>query len=593
MALNQTLSGFQTGLAPNVNLTGVPQLGTQQTQQPTISNILVGTAAPAATQRALTTDAIQRHVAAAAKAGPGTFWQVSKPTRTLKLTGALAYVNKNFPGREGVNRFVYWPDFRVAGTVSDIVSAFRQAGVQNVTVNGQSMPLTEQLIMQAALDPLNPNHRALIEQASEQTAGAPGKPKARHSLEEYILIGNALKAASKQATTAVTGGGAGARGGAGAGGRGGRSPQANQQRLVQAFNQLMTQALSLGPGQDVGRVFDVTRFDATKFTNARLVTPPKPKSTRTTAIRPVISINGRQIQVPVIAQPVGAANFAAFAQTIIAQSQYAQAAQAILQAFNQTLQQRSTAVGVQTQEIAAPAAGGIMNLLGQAQQGGFQLPPTGIQQQQLQQLPQVNQFPNQAGFQLPTANIGSGLPNVGQLNQGGFQLPSTNIGGGLPNIGGFQLPSTNIGSGLPSVGQLNQGANIMNQLGAASGSGSPLGARSPGFGATSPAPITGGIQLPSSGNTPSMNTQLPAFNLGGPSVSGPSGFSLPIVGGSNQNLPIIGGSGGFNLPMVGGQNFALPSSGGQNMFGGLPSVGGGSSAFPSVSLPSVNTGSPQ
>jgi hypothetical protein len=555
MALNQTYPGGQTGLAPNINLTGYNQAGTQQGQQPTISNILVATAAPTATQRALTSEAIRRHAETASRAGPGVFWQVSRPTRTLKLTGAIAYVGKNYPGREGYNRFVYWPDFRVAGTVNEIYSAFRQAGVQNVSISGRDIPLSEETILRASLDPLNPAQRTTIEQTSALATNTGGKPRARHTLAEYIMIGNALKAASKRSTTAVTGSTTGSAG-TGAG-RGGRSPQANQQRLIQDFSRVMDQAMS---GVEVPKVFDVTRFDANKFTSARQVTPPK--SGRATAIRPVISINGRQIAVPVIAQPAGAANFAAFVQTIIANSKYAGAAQAILQAFNQSLQQRSTAVGVQGQQGGfAPTQGGVMNLLGQASTGtvgGFQPQQTavgGFQPQQTvggfqpQQTVGGVQLP-QTGYQLPQTSAGFQLPQTG----GGFQLPQTG--------GGFQLPQTGGGFQLPQLGQPTN-PNILTQLGAASGGASPQG--SPG-GLGSPSPVNG--------------------------LGLPLGSQFPTVGGTNAlGSPRLGIAGGLNLPSI--ANTQLPSVGGQGTAFNLPTVSTTGGAFPTVSLPTGLQGSPQ
>lgn len=106
---------------------------------------------------------------------PDIYWQVMKPNRTLTLKAAPAFVARSFPGRHGNDAFVYWPDYRVAGIVSDIVQIFREAGMKTVHVgelhrktNGLlgSPPgdylLSEQLILDNSYNPLDPTHRPLF-----------------------------------------------------------------------------------------------------------------------------------------------------------------------------------------------------------------------------------------------------------------------------------------------------------------------------------------------------------------------------------------------------------------------------------------------
>ena len=69
----------------------------------------------------------------------GTYWKAIQPNSNFKATGAGLY-RRHHPN------VVYWHDFRVVGTPSEIVQTFQQAGVPNVLVNGQLVPLTEQLI---------------------------------------------------------------------------------------------------------------------------------------------------------------------------------------------------------------------------------------------------------------------------------------------------------------------------------------------------------------------------------------------------------------------------------------------------------------
>lgn len=117
---------------------------------------------------ALTADRIHQLGLQTAARGPGNYWLVTKPRLNLKLTGAEQYVKRNFPNAQGIDRFVYWPDSRVAGTIRDIVNTFRNAGITSVQVgglylmtNGQFgqppgyVPLSEQVVAANSFDPLN------------------------------------------------------------------------------------------------------------------------------------------------------------------------------------------------------------------------------------------------------------------------------------------------------------------------------------------------------------------------------------------------------------------------------------------------------
>lgn len=415
----------------NVNMNAAPQ-------QSTISNITVGTSVPTSAPKTLTNEAINRRLAASVKVGPTTYWQVAKPTRTLMLTGSVAYVNKNHSTRPMGDHFVYWEPFRVAGTVSDIVGTFRAAGISTVNVGQGNQPLTEQLVAQTAIDPLNPEHRAAIDRMRTQaTSVAVGAKKntTLHTLEQYVIIGNALKSAGKNSTTSSTG----TKSSGSATGKGGNSPQAKQQKLVNLFNQAMATALSLPVGVNSEKVFEVTQFDSAKFSKAPLRAPPK--SSKATSIQPVVNVQGRQVMVPIIAQATGANNFRAFVNSVVGVSQYANFAQVIQQSFDQEVQRRSTAVGVQGQGFLAPQQTGVMSMM---QQPAFtSLPQTGFQP---------------AGVQLPPLNmmgqIGEARPGSPTSSYGLTSPAPISLGGGSPR-GGVALPRVNMGlptvSGLPSA----------------------------------------------------------------------------------------------------------------------------------------------
>lgn len=382
----------------------LPGVG-QAVAAPTISRVTVGTVGPQAQTKTLTREAIERHIASAQKAGPLEYWQVAKPTRRLKLTNAVNYVNQHpeYANAPADNHFVYWEQYRVVGTVNDIANAFRQAGV----------PIDANTVRAQALDPLNPQHRAAIEAA---TASAPAaeKPKAKHSLEEYVKIGKAIKESGKQPSgvTAV-------RGTVGA--RGGRSPEANLARLQAEFTQMMGEVLS---GREPARVFDVSKFDVTKRSGARKA--PAPKSPRATAIRPVINVNGRPVAVPIIAQPAGAENFRNFVMTVVPGTPYAQYADEILVGFSA----RPAYV-----EPLAPT----ISVLPATATFPTVVQPSMTAMQQLAGSPRSVSPPGSPRVGgTPTA-----LPMVGGLPTVGGGLPMVS---GLPTVGrpattGFQLPT--------------------------------------------------------------------------------------------------------------------------------------------------------
>ena len=414
-------------------------------QQSTISNITVGTSASTSAPKTLTSEAVGRQLAAARKKSEATYWQVAKPTRTLQLTGAVAYVNKNHANRQMNDHFVYWPNFRVAGTVSDIVNTFRAANIVSVDLqDGRgNQPLTEQLVIANSYDPLNPEHRARIDQMQKQgpSAGTGAKKNSNlHTLEQYVIIGNALKEAGKNRTTSTTGG----KSSGAATGKGGNSPQAKQQSLVQKFNQIMATALSLPSGMNSEKVFEVTEFDVSKFSKAPTKAPPK--TSKATAIQPVLNVQGRQVLVPIIAQSSGANNFRAFVASVVGASpQFSQFAQPIQQAFDQEIQRRSVAIG--TQGFVAPQQGNVMSMIQQPafpQQSFATLPQAGFQQAAIQ-LPPLNMM----------GQIGGATSQTGSPTSYGLASPApVSLGGGSPRGLGVTLPRVNMNQ-LPGVSGFN------------------------------------------------------------------------------------------------------------------------------------------
>lgn len=124
----------------------------------------------------LTTEKIQRAIDATNRQGLGTYWDVNRPTSTLKLSGAARYVNsKRLNPIDRFDQFVYWPDYKVAGTIRDIVRRFREAGINQVNVgtlyalsNGRigcvarTASLTYKVVAACAFNPLDPTHNELL-----------------------------------------------------------------------------------------------------------------------------------------------------------------------------------------------------------------------------------------------------------------------------------------------------------------------------------------------------------------------------------------------------------------------------------------------
>jgi len=128
-------------------------------------------------------ETIEKSLQAAKRAGHNVYWQIDRPTRYLKLTRfeTPQYVQNNYPGREDNERFVYWPDYRVVGTVNNIVRKFKELGIRGVDVaelnqrtEGQRgyssgrYPLTSQLVYDNSIDPVDPNQLPLIDMMRAQ-----------------------------------------------------------------------------------------------------------------------------------------------------------------------------------------------------------------------------------------------------------------------------------------------------------------------------------------------------------------------------------------------------------------------------------------
>lgn len=135
----------------------------------------------------------------AAGSEPNIYWEVTNPNNMISLSDATNYVYSNHPN----DRFVYWPDYHVAGPVSDIVNIFRRLNFRQTTNDGvlfrlsigrlgkrpMTMDLTEENVYLNSFDPTIEEHRQLIERVTGIPQIIPIKPVENTSfLESYETL---------------------------------------------------------------------------------------------------------------------------------------------------------------------------------------------------------------------------------------------------------------------------------------------------------------------------------------------------------------------------------------------------------------------
>lgn len=128
-------------------------------------------------QEGLTDEQINERVNSIQQLPNLSYWLVDKPSRASKLSLAMVYVNRNHPNAQGYDRFVYWPDYKVAGTINNIYNKFKAAGIEEVQVGtlyemtkGQIgcyrriANLTLDVIASCSFDPLNQRDQFVYQQ---------------------------------------------------------------------------------------------------------------------------------------------------------------------------------------------------------------------------------------------------------------------------------------------------------------------------------------------------------------------------------------------------------------------------------------------
>ena len=377
-----------------------------------------------ANRKPLTAESITKKTGKAVEKGLLTYWRAGEPSKQSQLSTAVSTAKKDHQGRSANDRWVFFPDLRMVGAVSEILARLHEAQQSQVTVGqlhtitgGQlgnapgNYALSADVIRGNSLDPLNPQHAGIIEQFVAQVkAQSHGGKKEKAPKSHYDFAGktsllaqakDALKGSAAASTTAPKGAKAG-----------GRGADANKQARIVQFESAMD---TVAAGQLLQKVLDVGKFDAGKFTG---VHPKNPPGERATAFRPVVNVGGRALQLPIIAQSAGFQNMKNYINSVVASSKYAQYAPLMLQA----VESRSAGQTLAAAPVLAPLS--VVAAPTLAQPMTLSMPVLG----------------GQPLARSPVSAVSPG-PRAGQLSPRLGTLPQL---GALPTLGGMgtlQLPT--------------------------------------------------------------------------------------------------------------------------------------------------------
>lgn len=353
-----------------------------------------------ATRRVVNSELLQRRMKSAADKGDHVYITGEDLGSYRVLPGAVAYVQKKHPMGQGMSRFVYFPDYRLAGTVQEIVSILQKTGQNQINVGGLNRltggrfgspmgtaPLSPEIIFANSFDPLNADHAAFIISLKKIRGAGSASKKAAQPIAAWVEIATILSKmsgsekvkSSKAAKKASP-----------------KSVQSNLAQRVADFNAAMDAVLE-GRATQLLKVTDFNSESNTKVTKVDAPADPA----RSHSKRPEITVNGRVVQVPIVVKlPEGRDNFERYVRAVVAQSKYAQFAQAILDAVNQQKQIAPVAVPMSFMPLAAPMQAGSLSPRSQA---GLASPAPAVMFAQQPALPSLGQSMSLAPIQMGTA----------------------------------------------------------------------------------------------------------------------------------------------------------------------------------------------
>ena len=113
------------------------------------------------------------------------YWLINNPTEYVTFDLVNLGVDKEYLSAADYDRFVFWPDYNIAGRIRDIVYRLKEAGVYAATVGElhrltgkkagsptQFVSLTEEVILENSFDPLNPvNQRIMLNLNRRESQG--------------------------------------------------------------------------------------------------------------------------------------------------------------------------------------------------------------------------------------------------------------------------------------------------------------------------------------------------------------------------------------------------------------------------------------
>lgn len=92
------------------------------------------------------------------------------------MVDSIRMVYELYGNRTGYDQVVFWPDYKVYGSIRNIIDIFRNSGINRFQVgslyamtNGQIgcppqiLPLTEEVVTACSFNPLNPVHEQFLQ----------------------------------------------------------------------------------------------------------------------------------------------------------------------------------------------------------------------------------------------------------------------------------------------------------------------------------------------------------------------------------------------------------------------------------------------
>lgn len=237
------------------------------------------------TNKALTSEDITKlyEKARDSKRGEYMFWKVGSGANSLlTLTHAIKYVNtiyKKDPDAYKDDHWVYYPELRIAGKLSDIINALADAGYDEVEVGvfsewatqlglelGVSGTISIEELEDACIDPMKVEHDEFLQLFTTEHKPVVESKVDREFFDMMLKVGNALKSIkmNKEGRVKVESVNRPSKN---------KNVSANSKRIqVENVRELMD---AYNDEVEPDRWIDVSKFDPETFTGSRKMVPLK------------------------------------------------------------------------------------------------------------------------------------------------------------------------------------------------------------------------------------------------------------------------------------------------------------------------------